>query len=116
MICLNERRCTYNNSLQTTPDEARHLHNASLCWTGKQKIEDIGKYIEWKGITMLNDIYAADIPVSGVNNMGQFAPFRDLNSALYTWDDHYIRSVPACQFYPLRRLLLMNDFRYLFVG
>jgi hypothetical protein len=42
---------------------------------------------------VLRGVYAKDIPVSGVNNMGQFAPFRDLHSNLYTWDNYYMRPV-----------------------
>ncbi len=67
----------------------------SVSWTGKRNIADIGGYIEWEGETVLRGVYAKDIPVSGVNNMGQFAPFRDLSSKLYTWDNYYMRPVRA---------------------
>lgn len=78
---------------ETSPDEARARHNVSVSWTGKRNIADIGGYIEWEGETVLRGVYAKDIPVSGVNNMGQFAPFRDLSSKLYTWDNYYMRPV-----------------------
>lgn len=79
--------------MQTTPEEGRARHNASVCWTGKRDIEEIGAYIEWEGQTILRGVYAHDVPVFGVNNMGQFAPFRALESPLYTWDNYYMRSV-----------------------
>jgi hypothetical protein len=78
---------------ETTPDEARARHNASVSWTGKGNVEDIGGYVEWEGQTVLRGVYAADIPVSGVNNMGQFEPFLDLDSKLYTWDNYYMRPI-----------------------
>lgn len=89
-VCARVRVLT-----QTSPDEARARHNASVSWTGKRNIADIGGYIEWEGETVLRGVYAKDIPVSGVNNMGQFAPFRDLSSKLYTWDNYYMRPVRA---------------------
>jgi len=78
---------------ETSPDEARERHNASVSWTGKRQIDEIGVYIEWQGTTSLHGVYAQDIPVVGVNNMGQFAPFLDLNSKLYAWDNYYLRTV-----------------------
>jgi len=78
---------------ETTPEKARKRHNASLCWTGKHEAEKIGAYIKWQGLSVLHGVYAHDMAISGVNNMGQFAPFRGLKSPLFTWDNFYLRPV-----------------------
>ncbi|ELR22174.1 CD36 family protein [Acanthamoeba castellanii str. Neff] len=78
---------------ETTPEKARKRHGPDVVFTGKDDINQVQVYTQWFGQTVIEDVYAEPIPVQGVNDLGFFRPFLDLDSELWSWDSNYVRNM-----------------------
>jgi hypothetical protein len=78
---------------ETTPDDARKKHPPSTVYTGKENINQVQVYTVWQGVDTIKGVYAVDVPVGGVNDIGLFQPFINENTILWSWDSNYIRNM-----------------------
>lgn len=53
----------------------------------------VQEYIQWQGLRNITDLYRIALPVEGVNDIGLFQPFLNMDTDLYSWDTNYIRNI-----------------------
>eukprot|EP01087_Luapelamoeba_hula_P008663 TRINITY_DN2185_c0_g1_i2.p1 TRINITY_DN2185_c0_g1~~TRINITY_DN2185_c0_g1_i2.p1 ORF type:complete len:820 (+),score=149.24 TRINITY_DN2185_c0_g1_i2:255-2714(+) len=78
---------------QTTEQIAYDKRNNSVFYTGKDDLNDIGRYIKWKGLTVLpvNNPWAEKEEVEGYYG-DTFAPFMDDGDKLDVWIPELMRN------------------------
>jgi len=76
----------------TSYEDVYQNQNLSTCFTGKNDTTKIMWFVQENGVSVVTG-FSQNITVEGTNSDGQFQPFMEDYTQLFTWNDQYARLI-----------------------